>query len=224
MIKLSMPEIQALIAPLATPLPSAVTASAVLYRDMKMEEVPWVIALVVASIAFVGIESIGGVSVNSALSLHRMKIYNAEFYLSLAGIFVYIAVGTFILWGSKTAILLLLVPFSYVGYSVLRGVKERVEERTKEVESQTDYINAETRRLNAEIRKEKLQLNRNVTNMTDSLSQSVTHVNDKRRMEKEEKLKEVVLMLNDNPNVTNEEIAKKLGVTVRSVIRYRKEI
>lgn len=150
---MNLPKLQALIAPLSAPIPSAlgVALQAYLYFIAQSYFLAWVAAIG----AFVGIEAIGGASCYAVVKLHRQRNYGIEFWVSMVGIAAYIGSGYFVLHNTAILIFFVLAPFSYFAYAILRSMETEIVEKVSETEAQIALINAETRRVNAETRKAK---------------------------------------------------------------------
>jgi len=150
---MNLPKLQALIAPLSAPIPSAlgVALQAYLYFVVQSYFLAWVAAIG----AFVGIEAIGGASCYAVVKLHRQRNYGIEFFVSLVGIAAYIGSGYFVLHNTAILIFFVLAPFSYFAYAILRSMETEIVEKVSETEAQIALINAETKRINAETRKAK---------------------------------------------------------------------
>lgn len=150
---MNLPRLQALIAPLSAPIPSAlgVALQAYLYFIASSQFLAWIAAIG----AFVGIEAIGGASCYAVVKLHRQRNYGIEFWVSMAGIMAYIGSGYFVLHNTAILIFFVLAPFSYFAYAILRSMETEITEKVSETEAQIALINAETKRINAETRKAK---------------------------------------------------------------------
>jgi len=150
---MNLPKLQALIAPLSAPIPSAlgVALQAYLYFIGQSYFLAWV----AAAGAFLGIEAIGGASCYAVVKLHRQRNYGIEFFVSLAGIVAYIGSGYFVLHNTAILIFFVLAPFSYFAYAILRSMESEIVEKVNETNAQIALTNAETRRINAETRKAK---------------------------------------------------------------------
>lgn len=150
---MNLPKIQALVAPLSAPIPSAlgVAVQAYLYFVSQSIVLGWLAAIG----AFVGIEAIGGASCYAVVKLHRQKNYGIEFFVSLAGILAYIGSGYFVLHDTAILIFFVLAPFSYFAYAILRNMETEIAEKTSETEAQIKLTNAQRNLVNAETRKAK---------------------------------------------------------------------
>lgn len=149
---MNLPKIQAIIAPLTAPVPSALGVAAEAYTYMSTQSIPfwgWVAAVG----AFAGIETMGGASCYALVKLHRERNYGVEFLIALLGIGAYVGSGWYTLADSPMIIFFFLAPFSYFAYSILRSMDKEIEDKVAETETQIRLIQAETRRINAETRK-----------------------------------------------------------------------
>lgn len=163
-MKFNLPKIQAIIAPLTAPVPSAISIAVEAYIYVLAQSSSVVLGWFAAVSAFAGIETMGGASCYAVIKLHQEKRYGVEFYVSLLGIIVYIGSGVGVLWGSPTIIFFFLAPFSYFAYSIVFALQEEDTSKTndaelqiklkeadaKEKEIEVKRINAETKRIKAE--------------------------------------------------------------------------
>jgi cation transport ATPase len=150
---MNLPRLQALIAPLSAPVPSAlgVAVQAYLYFAAQSTILGWIAAVG----AFLGIEAIGGASCYAVVKLHRQRNYGIEFAVSLAGILAYVGSGYFVLHNTAILIFFILAPFSYFAYAILRNMQDEHIEKMSETEAQVRLIEAQTKQINAETRKAK---------------------------------------------------------------------
>lgn len=157
---MNLPKIQALVAPLSAPVPSAlgVAVQAYLYFAPQSVILGWVAAIG----AFIGIEAIGGASCYAVVALHRQKSYGIEFFVSLMGIIAYIGSGYFVLHTTAILIFFFLAPFSYFAYAILRNMETEIIEKQAETEAQIRLVNAQKSLVNAEIRKSKAAVSESV--------------------------------------------------------------
>lgn len=166
---ISLPRIQAITAPIAAPVPSAIAIAAEAYKYFSFSIHP-AFAWLAAVAAFAGIETVGGASCYALVKLHRQRNYGVEFFVALTGVGVYIGSGLWTLYGSSIIIFFFLAPFAYFAYSIISSMREEIVEKVSETEAQTQLINAETRRTNAEIRKAKAENGVATTKATNSTS------------------------------------------------------
>lgn len=150
---MNLPKIQALIAPLSAPVPSALGVAVQAYNYFAATSA--ILGWIAAIGAFAGIEAIGGASCYAVVKLHRQKNYGVEFAVSLFGIVVYILSGYFVLHSTAILIFFFLAPFSYFAYAILRNMESEHIEKVSETEAQIRLIEAQTKQLNAETRKAK---------------------------------------------------------------------
>lgn len=155
----NLPRLQALIAPLSAPIPSAISIAAEAYNYVTPQThlaLGWIAALA----AFVGIETIGGASCYAMVKLHRRKSYGVEFWVSLMGILSYIGSGLYTLSDSPTIIFFFLAPFAYFSYSIIKSMHEDDDEKVVVFQSELRQreLSLEERRLQLTIESTKAQL------------------------------------------------------------------
>lgn len=153
---LNLPKIQALIAPLSAPIPSALAIAADAYSAVAPQThvfFGWLAAIA----AFAGIETVGGASCYALVKLHRQRQYGIEFLVALIGVCIYIGSGLYTLQGNPTIIFFFLAPFAYFAYSILRSMETEIEQKTIETEAQIKLVEAQKRLVNAETRRVKLE-------------------------------------------------------------------
>jgi len=160
---LNLPKLQAFIAPLSAPIPSAISVGAEAYHFITPQTNEYW-GYLAAFAAFIGIETVGGASCYATIKLHRQRDYGAEFWVSICGILVYIASGLWTLANSPTIIFFFLAPFAYFAYSILQSMEQEIDAKTNETEAQIRLIEAETRRTNAESRKIKVEKTESMQN------------------------------------------------------------
>lgn len=141
---INLPKLQAFIAPLSAPVPSAISIAAEAY-SFTLPQAGWFWAYVAAFSAFIGIETVGAASCYATVKLHRQRQYGVEFWVALTGILVYIGSGIGTLWHSPTIIFFFLAPFAYFAYSILQSMEHEVVQKTSETEAQIRLIEAQTR-------------------------------------------------------------------------------
>lgn len=152
---MNLPKIQALIAPLSAPIPSALGVAAEAYNYFAKMDTNGVWGWIAGAGAFIGIETLGGASCYALISLHRQRNYGIEFWIALTGIAAYVGSGLYTLADSPIIIFFFLAPFSYFAYSILRSMDVELIAKTTETETQIKLIEAQTRQINAEARKAK---------------------------------------------------------------------
>ncbi len=152
----NLPKLQAFIAPLSAPIPSAISVGAEAYHFITPQTSEYW-GYLAALAAFIGIETVGGASCYATIKLHRQRNYGAEFWVSICGILVYIASGLWTLYNTPTIIFFFLAPFAYFAYSILRSMEQEIDEKVHETEAQIRLIEAETKRTNAESKKIKAE-------------------------------------------------------------------
>lgn len=152
---MNLPKIQALIAPLSAPIPSALGVAAEAYNYFAKMDTNGVWSWIAGAGAFIGIETLGGASCYALISLHRQRNYGIEFWIALAGIIAYVSSGLYTLADSPIIIFFFLAPFSYFAYSILRSMDVELIAKTTETEAQIKLIEAQTKRINAETRQAK---------------------------------------------------------------------
>lgn len=150
---MNLPRIQALIAPLSAPIPSALGVAVQAYQYFLAYSV--ILGWLAAIGAFCGIEAIGGASCYAVVKLHRQRNYGVEFVVSLFGIVAYVLSGYLVLHNTAILIFFFLAPFSYFAYAILRNMQDEHIEKVSETEAQIRLIEAQTKQLNAETRKAK---------------------------------------------------------------------
>lgn len=148
---INLPRLQALIAPLSAPVPSAISIAAEAYNYVT-PQTNYFWGYFAAVAAFIGIETVGGASCYATVKLHRQRDYGIEFWVALMGIVVYIVSGVGTLWGSPTIIFFFLAPFAYFAYSIIRSMETEIIEKTTETEAQIRLIEAQTR-MGVEVKK-----------------------------------------------------------------------
>ena len=163
---MNLPKIQALIAPLSAPVPSALGVAAEAYNYFAKMDTTGVWGWIAGAGAFIGIETLGGASCYALISLHRQRNYGIEFWIALAGILAYVGSGLYTLADSPIIIFFFLAPFSYFAYSILRSMDVELIAKTTETETQIKLIEAQIKQLNAETRKAKAG---NLTQSTQAL-------------------------------------------------------
>lgn len=206
---MNLPRIQALIAPLSAPVPSAlgVALQAYLYFVNQSLILGWIAAIG----AFLGIEAIGGASCYAVVKLHRQKNYGIEFMVSLAGILAYIASGYFVLHSTAILIFFVLAPFSYFAYSILQNMQNEHVEKINETEVQIKLIEAQTKQINAETRKTKAAIVRPVRSPNEHPEQT--------------NKKEIIRMyLAEHPNAGPREIARSTNCAVSTASKWLEEL
>lgn len=213
---MNLPKIQALVAPLSAPVPSALGVAVQAFQYFASANgansifLGWVAAIG----AFAGIEAIGGASCYAVVKLHRQKNYGIEFAVSLAGIVVYILSGYFVLHSTAIIIFFFLAPFSYFAYAILRNMETEHIEKVSETEAQIRLIEAQTRQINAETRKSK-------ANRTDErpsvrfVGRTLSGSNETRD--------QVFSYLADNPTASVRAVASALNIPKSTVEPYIKE-
>lgn len=152
---MNLPKIQALIAPLSAPVPSALGVAAEAYNYFAKMDTTGIWGWIAGAGAFIGIETLGGASCYALISLHRQRNYGIEFWIALAGIFAYVGSGLYTLADSPIIIFFFLAPFSYFAYSILRSMDVELIAKTTETETQIRLIEAQIKQINAETRKAK---------------------------------------------------------------------
>ena len=150
---MNLPKIQALVAPLSAPVPSALGVAAEAYNYFAKMDTSGVWGWIAGAGAFIGIETLGGASCYALISLHRQRNYGIEFWIALAGILAYVGSGLYTLADSPIIIFFFLAPFSYFAYSILRSMDVELIAKTTETETQIKLIEAQIKQLNAETRK-----------------------------------------------------------------------
>lgn len=171
---MNLPRIQALVAPLSAPIPSALGVAVQAYQYFLAYSA--ILGWLAAIGAFCGIEAIGGASCYAVVKLHRQRNYGVEFAVSLAGIFVYIMSGYFVLHTTVILIFFFLAPFSYFAYAILRNMQDEHIEKVNETEAQIRLIEAQTKQINAEVRKTKASYGTLSTQATQPTSRKVVEI------------------------------------------------
>ena len=162
---MNLPKIQALIAPLSAPIPSALGVAAEAYNYFAKMDASGIWGWIAGAGAFIGIETLGGASCYALISLHRQRNYGIEFWIALAGIIAYVGSGLYTLADSPIIIFFFLAPFSYFAYSILRSMDVELIAKTTETETQIKLIEAQIKQLNAETRKAKASHSTQVTSV-----------------------------------------------------------
>lgn len=208
---MNLPKLQALIAPLSAPVPSAlgVALQAYLYFQMQSLFLAWVAAIG----AFVGIEAIGGASCYAVVKLHRQKSYGIEFFVSLLGIVAYVYSGYLVLHTTAILVFFFLAPFSYFAYAILRNMETDIMEKRDETEAQIKLIEAQTKQINAETRKAKASVQ-----PVQSVQLDTGHKTDMSKVCRID-IKE---LLDSNPNMSARQIAKQLYISPTTASDHKK--
>lgn len=207
----NLPRIQALIAPISAPIPSALGVAMEAYNYFV--NASWFLAWIAAIGAFVGIETLGGASCYAVIKLHRERNYGAEFYIALGGIIAYVASGLYTLALSPIVIFFFLAPFSYFAYSILRSMDTEIQEKIIETETQVKLLDAQRQLVNAETRK------------TRAMSEGVRVGQTTGQVEppKQTPRVRVYEYLSDNPAASVRGVAAELGLPKSTVESYVRE-
>jgi DNA-binding CsgD family transcriptional regulator len=200
---INLPKLQALIAPLSAPIPSAlgVAVQAYLYFLPQSAFLGWIAAFG----AFIGIEAIGGASCYAVVSLHRQKNYGIEFIVSLIGIIAYVSSGLLTLNHTPLLIFFFLAPFSYFAYAVLRNMEVELVEKRQETEAQLKLVIAQKNLANAEARKVKLI----------NVQRSIGYIPKECR-------EDVRILLEQDRTLSAREIGRKLGISPTTASEHKK--
>lgn len=204
---MNLPKLQALIAPLSAPIPSAlgVALQAYLYFLTQSQFLAWCAAIG----AFVGIEAIGGASCYAVVKLHRQRNYGIEFFVSLAGIGAYIGSGYFVLHHTVILIFFVLAPFSYFAYAILRNMEAEHGEKINETEAQIKLIEAQTRQINAETRKAKIG------------QPTIVRPNEQRTVIEQQSTRDKIFAyLTEHPTAGPREIERSIGCSVSTASKW----
>lgn len=210
---MNLPKLQALVAPLTAPIPSAlgVAFEAYSYSFGQTESIffGWLAGLG----AFVGIETLGGASCYALVKLHRQHDYGIEFWLALAGIVAYVGSGWYTLVASPVIIFFFLAPFSYFAYSILRSMEREIEDKIDETEAQIKLINAQKNLINAETRKTKAAIR-----PVQGVQLDTGHPSSP---SKECRL-DVRQLLDSDPHLSARQIAKALNISPTTASEHKK--
>lgn len=151
--------IQALIAPLASPAPAALLLATEVYHILLQMEVWWLLAMFIAAVGvFGGVEASGAVAFYSATECWRRRQWGMMFFAVLAAMAYVAILIAGILWlpdeGASVvvAVLASIIPVSYVGVAIWQSLRrgEQMDEvqfnRQAELERQRRLtINARAR-------------------------------------------------------------------------------
>lgn len=209
---MNLPRIQALLAPLSAPVPSALGVASEAYNYFYVAGgwniIPWFAAIG----AFVGIETLGGASCYALVKLHRQQNYGIEFWIAFTGILAYIGSGLYSLAHSPIIIFFFLAPFSYFAYSILRSMETEHNEKTTETEAQIKLMEAQTRLTNAETRKARAQ-----TVQVEQPVRVAVRANEHGIKE------QVYAVLTERPNVGPREMSRIVGCSVSTASGWIKK-
>ena len=213
---MNLPKIQALIAPLSAPIPSALGVAAEAYNYFAKMDASGVWGWIAGAGAFIGIETLGGASCYALISLHRQRNYGIEFWIALAGIIAYVGSGLYTLADSPIIIFFFLAPFSYFAYSILRSMDVELIAKTTETETQIKLIEAQIKQLNAETRKARAGGAKPVQmNVVDSVQLSSGQMNGHCRAD-------IAELLETDRNLSAREIARRLGISPTTASEHKK--
>lgn len=156
---MKLANVQAFIAPLASPAPAALLLATEVYHILLQMEVWWLLAMFIAAVGvFGGVEASGAVAFYSATECWRRRQWGMMFFAVLAALAYVAILITGILWlpdeGASVvvAVLASIIPVSYVGVAIWQSLRrgEQMDEvefnRQAELERQRRLtINARTR-------------------------------------------------------------------------------
>lgn len=209
---MNLPKIQALVAPLSAPVPSALGVAVQAYMYFASQSI--ILGWTAAVGAFIGIEAIGGASCYAVVKLHRQRSYGIEFFVSLAGIIVYIFSGYLVLHTTAILIFFFLAPFSYFAYAILRNMEAEIQEKQTETEAQIRLVNAQKNLINAEVRRTKAEKGEGVR---------AGRTPGQERPNNETTRVRVFEYLSDNPGASVRGVAAALGLPKSTVEPYVRE-
>lgn len=205
---IDIPKTQSIMAVVFAPITGAI-AIAIVAFDYITSISHWSLGALAGFGSFLGVEAIGGACCYALIKCHREKDYSADFWTALFGVIAYIVGGLFTLYfQNPIAIFFILSPFAYFSYSIIRTMREEIDEKTKETEAQIGLIKAQTNLTNAQTRKEKAQANRaGQTVQTVQLNE----LNAKAQAERQENLSKVKEFLSNNPQASLSQIGEFVG-------------
>lgn len=211
----NLPKIQALVAPLSAPIPSALGVASEAFNYFYITDSYNFVSWFAAIGAFVGIETLGGASCYALVKLHRQNNYGIEFWIAFCGILAYIGSGLYSLAHSPIIIFFFLAPFSYFAYSILRNMETEHAEKVSETETQIKLTEAQTRLINAETRKTRAEKVSNVQPIqvdTRPVSSGQT----------EQCRTDVIQLLDNDPTLSAREIARRLNISPTTASFHKK--
>lgn len=211
---MNLPKIQALVAPLSAPVPSALGVASEAFNYFYIPESYNLVSWFAAIGAFVGIETLGGASCYALVKLHRQKNYGIEFWIAFAGILAYVGSGLYSLADSPIIIFFFLAPFSYFAYSILRNMETEHVEKVSETEAQIRLIEAETRRINAETRKTRAG--------SVVVVQPVLNGRPVSTGRAEQCRADIAALLEGDKDLSAREIARRLGISPTTASEHKK--
>lgn len=158
---MDLPKLQALIAPLATPVAPALLLGNEMYQVMVLSEIWWLLALVSATAAIVGLEFTGALASYMAVRAWGRRDWGAMM-VSMAGALMYAAIvmgGIAIMPEQRArvfAVMVLASLVAYIGYGLYHSYAERDTARAQagvmeldRLDKQRLLINAQTRQIKA---------------------------------------------------------------------------
>lgn len=157
MTKVSLVNLQAVIAPVTVPIPQSMLLGNEIYQVLILSHTPTWMAIGAAVCGGVGLEAAGGATLYAAVRLARRREWGS-FLLALAGVLVYVAVvaGAMLVLPEARArifvVFAVLTPFAYAAYALVQSVKEEDSTLSQKMDYKLAALNQERLIKNAEIR------------------------------------------------------------------------
>lgn len=220
MTKISLVNLQALIAPLAVPVPQSMLLGNEVYQVLVLARVPVWMSIVAGICAGIGLEAAGGATLYAAVRLARRREWGS-FLLALAGVLVYVAVvaGAMLVLPEARArvfvVFAFLTPFAYASYALVQSVKEEDSTLSQKMDYKLAALNQERLIKNAEIRLAKAQ-SRDVPTVpgTGGTGSEPGTVDTPQKVA-------VFQTLEQTPDMGVNELARQLGIGKATASRHR---
>ncbi len=218
---MNLPRIQALIAPLATPVAPALLLGNEMYRVMLLVDVDNWIALIAAIVAVVGLEFSGALTSYMAVKAWKRREWGAM-TLAIFGALIYAAVvfGGIMIMPEQRAqvfgVAVLVTMVSYLGYGLYHSFQDATDERRDEkmldleaLRQQRLLVNAQARLAEKQSQLDIVQPSTGQNGQTDTAPE-VTDIGQK-----------VIDYFKANPGAPLREVSGEVGCSPETVRKWK---
>lgn len=208
-------KIQALIAPLAAPVPPALLLANEMYQVMVLVQIPGWMAFISACVAVVGLEFSGALASTMAVKSWKRRSWGA-LVLSVFGTLVYagIVFGGIQMMTEQRArvfgVMVLVSLVAYLGYAIYQSYREQDERQAEQTVQQIELIRQQKQLKNAETRQLQWQVQ---TGFVPGANIVRSGANEGERLNDLSKQLDVWSYLDANGLRGPSEIARELGIS-----------
>lgn len=208
---MDLPKLQALIAPVATPVAPALLLGNEMYQVMVAVDINWALSMAAAFVAIIGLESAGALASYMAVKAWGRRDWGAM-VLSMAGALLYAAIvmGGVALMPEARArvfgVMVFVTLVAYLGYGLYHSYIETEQQAQRRIDNKRDLMKEERLLINAQTRQIKATghvssvSSGQLDTSTGQVDTSITPIGQK-----------VLAYLDDHPGASQRAVARDVG-------------